>query len=76
METREKTKHAAIDKLLHALPTMSVGELCRRYREIFGKEPRCLHRQLLVHQIAWKISEGADSWTALFACASEIHPAE
>lgn len=55
METREKTRRGAIDKLLGALPGMSVGELCRRYRDLFGAEPRCRHRQLLVRQIAWKL---------------------
>jgi hypothetical protein len=55
METGEKTRRTAIDKLLAALPGMSVGELCRRYRDLFGAEPRCRHRQLLVRQIAWKI---------------------
>lgn len=55
METREKTKRATIDRLLDALPTMSVGELCRRYRDLFGADPRCRHHQLLVRQIAWKV---------------------
>jgi ParB family chromosome partitioning protein len=55
METREKTKRAAIDRLLAALPTMTVGELCRRDRDLVGDEPRCKHRQLLVHEIAWKV---------------------
>lgn len=60
METREKMKRAAIDKLLGALPAMSIGELCRRYRDLFGNKPRCRHRQLLVHQIAWKIQAGEE----------------
>jgi len=60
METREKTKRTAIDKLLAALPAMSIGELCRRYRELFGNEPRCRHRQLLVHEIAWKVQADED----------------
>ena len=55
MERREKAKRAAIDKLLQALPAMSIGELCRRYRVLFGDEPRCRHRELLVHQIASKV---------------------
>lgn len=45
---------------LAALQTMSVGELCEKYREVFGEPTRSRNKQYLYKKIAWRIQEIAE----------------
>ena len=42
---------------IEKLRTMKVPGLIDRYREVWGKEPRCKNRTHLWRRIAWKIQE-------------------
>ena len=55
METKENRKIMPIDKELAELRRMSVPELCRRHRELFGRDPRSRHREFLFREIAWQL---------------------
>ena len=45
-----------IDRLQH----QTVGELHRKYREVFGHESRSNHRQFLRRRIAWRLQANAE----------------
>jgi hypothetical protein len=45
---------------LAALQTMSVGELCEKYRDVFGEPTRSRNKPYLHKKIAWRIQELAE----------------
>jgi hypothetical protein len=45
---------------LAALQQMSTGELCERYRELFGQPVRTRHKTYLLRKIAWRMQELAE----------------
>ena len=47
----------SIAKEIESLRRMKVPDLVARYREVWGKEPRCKNREHLWKRIAWKIQE-------------------
>jgi len=46
---------AAIYRQIERLPQLDAKALRRRYREVFGEEPRTTQRQQLVRRISWKL---------------------
>jgi hypothetical protein len=51
-----------IDGAVAALDRMNVAQLARRYRELFGNDPECRNRQLLIRQFAWKLQSSCLLW--------------
>jgi hypothetical protein len=45
---------------LTALQQMTTGELCERYRELFGQPVRTRHKTYLLRKIAWRVQELAE----------------
>jgi hypothetical protein len=50
----------SVEDELAALQTMTVGELCRRYEDLFGQPVRTRHKAYLVRKIAWRIQAVAE----------------
>jgi len=48
-----------ITRELIVLRQMSVGQLLRKYREVFGEESRSKHKEFLVRRILWRIQANA-----------------
>jgi hypothetical protein len=44
-----------VNNEIEALRKMTVGQLKKKYREVFGEESRSNHRQFLVRRVAWRI---------------------
>ncbi len=49
-----------ITRELIVLRQMSVGQLLRKYREVFGEESRSKHKEFLVRRILWRIQANAE----------------
>ncbi|MFN0138450.1 MAG: DUF2924 domain-containing protein, partial [Phycisphaerae bacterium] len=49
-----------VEQELAALGSMSVGQLHRRYAELFGEPARSRHRHYLIRKIAWRLQAGAE----------------
>lgn len=49
-----------IERQLIVLRQMSVGQLLRKYREVFGEESRSKHKEFLVRRILWRIQANAE----------------
>src|SRR3954462_6494616 len=49
-----------VTQQLTVLQQMSTGELCERYRELFGQPVRTRHKAYLIRKIAWRIQELAE----------------
>ena len=51
----ENGKETAMRKEIDELSRMTVGQLRRKYLEVFGEEYRSNHKQFLFRRIAWRI---------------------
>ncbi|MCD6415420.1 MAG: DUF2924 domain-containing protein [Planctomycetes bacterium] len=51
---------ADMAKQIHELEDMTVGELKRRWAEVFGEEAPNGHRRYLVKRLAWRIQANAE----------------
>jgi hypothetical protein len=64
METRQKqenTMHNNVLAQVAGLPKLSVKELQKLWRDVFGEEPRCLQKTWLVRRLAYRLQEIAYS---------------
>ena len=50
-------KHATIATRIKALQQMSVTELRREYRQVYGEETSACHKGFLLKRVAWRIQE-------------------
>lgn len=50
----------ALNYDIDALRKMTVGQLKRKYQEVFGEETRSNHRQFLFRRVAWRIQANAE----------------
>ena len=57
---RENVVEATICREIDALSRMTVGQLRRKYLEVFGEESRSNHKQFLFRRIAWRIQALAE----------------
>ena len=44
-----------VENEVAALQQMTTGELCERYTDVFGEEPRSRHKAYLIRKIAWRL---------------------
>jgi len=67
---------ADVSGQLAALRAMTVGQLCERYREVFGEPTRSRNKDHLRKKIAWRIQELADGGLSEHALAriAELAP--
>jgi len=49
-----------VGKMMSELRGMTVGELRRRYAEVFGEQTRSYHKDYLVRRIAWRVQANAE----------------
>jgi len=49
-----------VGKMVSELRGMTVGELRRRYAEVFGEQTRSFHKDYLVRRIAWRMQANAE----------------
>ena len=47
----------SITRELNEIRKMTVAQLVKKYRKVFGKEPRVKHKEHLQRKIAWKVQE-------------------
>src|SRR5262245_6656839 len=59
----ETNRSTALREEIEALRHMTVGQLKRRYRDVFGELSRSNHKQFLFRRIAWRIQ--ANAWGGL-----------
>src|SRR5687767_2129203 len=68
-----------VEDELAALQAMTTGELCERYRALFGQPVRTRHKAYLVRKIAWRVqalAEGDLSERARRRAAELAHDAD
>jgi hypothetical protein len=53
-------QRAELSGAIAALDSMTIGELRRRHRTVFGQATSSRHRSWLVRRIAWKLQEQAE----------------
>jgi hypothetical protein len=56
----ENGRETAMRKEIDELSRMTVGQLRRKYQEVFGEESRSNHKQFLFRRIAWRIQALAE----------------
>jgi hypothetical protein len=49
-----------IDKEVKILKSMCITDLREKYREVFGENPRCSHKDFLIKRIAWRMQALAE----------------
>lgn len=53
-------KELDVTKEVTAMERMTVGQLQRRYAEVFGEPVRSRHKQYLIRRIAWRLQANAE----------------
>ena len=56
----ETTNSTALTEQIEGLRHMTVGQLKKRYREVFGEDSRSNHKQFLFRRVAWRIQANAE----------------
>jgi hypothetical protein len=56
-ETERQAAMNDVTQQLAALQQMTTGELCERYRDLFGQPVRTRHKTHLVRKLAWRVQE-------------------
>ena len=49
-----------VENEVAALQQMTTGELCERYANVFGEEPRSRHKAYLIRKIAWRLQANSE----------------
>ena len=54
-----------VENEVAALQQMTTGELCERYADVFGEEPRSRHKAYLIRKIAWRPQPKMQSFSSM-----------